>query len=169
FQGSTKESGFFEGIDTTLPHLLQTLKKPEPPGSTELLGTIAAAVTEAMRAFTLTDPSAAVPALAKGLAATRTAIGRFGADADARFVLQVKEQQFMDAINAALGIDLVAVAQPPSAGEPAGRGSPFAAPPTMGPLVPGRSFEIQTVLSNRGKMTITPSQIDLVPSPGLRV
>jgi len=168
-QGAAKESGFFDGIDTTLPHLFQTLKKPEPPGSAELLGTIAAAVTEAMRAFTLTDPSAAVPALAKGLAATRTAVERLGADADARFILQLKEQQFMDAINASLGIDLVAVAQLPSAGESAGRGSPFAAPPTMSPLVPGRSFEIQTVLTNRGKMTITPSQIDLVPTPSLRV
>ncbi len=52
------------------------------------------------------DPSASVPALARGLAATRKAIDALGAEPDAVFILRVKEQQFEDAINTALGVDV---------------------------------------------------------------
>jgi hypothetical protein len=164
-----KEAGFFDGIDTTLPHLFQTLRKPEPAGAAESLGAIAGAVTQAMAAFKLTDPSAAVPALARGLTATRSAIARFASDPDAQFILRTKEQQFMDAINAALGITLTAVAQPESAGEPRGAAAAFGAPPTMGPIVPGRSFEIRAALTNRGGIEIAPVEIRLAATSSLLV
>ena len=165
-QGGVKETGFFDGIDTTLPHLFETLRRPVPAGAAESLGPIAGAVAEAMAAFKLTDPSAAVPALARGLAATRAAIARFRSEPDAQFVLRTKEQQFMDAINSALGITLTAVAQPETTTEPRGAAAAFAAPATMGPIVPGRSFEIRAALTNRGGIEIAPVEIALAPASG---
>ena len=164
--GASKEAGFFDGIDTTLPHLFQALRRTEPAGAVDALQPIAAAVSEAMAAFTLTDPSASVPALARGLAATRAAIARFSAEPDAVFILRTKEQQFMDAINAALAIELTAVAQPESAGQ-RDNTSPFAVPATMGPLVPGRAFEIRAVLTNRGRIAIEPREIGVTPNSSL--
>ena len=155
-----KETGFFDGIDITIPHLFRTLRKPEPADASASLEPIAAAVNEAMAAFTMSDPSASVPALARGLVATRAAIARF-ADPDVAFVLRAKEQQFMDAINAALGIEFSAVAQPASTGERAAAASPFAAPPTLGPIVPGRAFEIRAVLTNRGRVAIGQARISV--------
>ena len=164
--GAAKEAGFFDGIDTTLPHLFQTLRRPEPAGAAQALEAIAAAVEEAMAAFTLRDPSASVPALARGLAATRAAIARFPSEPDALFVLRIKEQQFMDAINAALGIQLSAIAQPDSTGQRENP-SPFAAPATMGPVVPGQGFEIRAVLTNRGRMEIVPRALGVMTNASL--
>ena len=164
--GAAKEAGFFDGIDTTLPHLFQTLRRPEPAGAAQALEPIAAAVDEAVAAFTLRDPSASVPALARGLTATRAAIARFSSEPDALFVLRIKEQQFMDAINAALGIQLSAIAQPASTGQ-RDNPSPFAAPTTMGAVVPGQGFEIRAVLTNRGRVEIVPRALGVTANASL--
>ena len=80
------------------------------------------------------DPSASVPALARGLAATRKAIDALGAEPDAVFILRVKEQQFEDAINAALGVTVQAIAAVP------------------GPVVPGQRLTVEASLTNRGSV-----------------
>ncbi len=72
-----------------------------------------------------------MPALARGLAATRTAINALRAEPDAVFILQVKEQQFMDAINTALGIDFEAIARLRSRGA-------------------GTAVDVSAALTNRG-------------------
>ena len=87
------------------------------------------AVAKAMAAFSITNPPASVPALAEGLKLTREAIAA-ATDADARFLLTIKEQQFQDAINAALGLKLIAETEPPL----------MAAP------VPGQRFTVRTRL-----------------------
>ena len=87
------------------------------------------AVAKAMAAFSITNPPASAPALAEGLKLTREAIAA-ATDADARFLLTIKEQQFQDAINAALGLKLIAETEPPL----------MAAP------VPGQRFTVHTRL-----------------------
>src|SRR5262249_22091221 len=110
-RGRTEETGFFDGIDVTLPGLFTALGRPEPSGTHALLTAIDTEVQAAVKAFSMQNPSASVPALARGLAATRTAVSQLTAEPDAVHILRVKEQQFADAINAALGIDVQAVAQ----------------------------------------------------------
>ena len=107
-----KEKGFFDGIDTTLPGLYKALGRPAPAGAAEALAAIDREVTSALAAFRIDDPAASVPALARGLAATRRAIAQSASEPDAVFVLKVKERQFADALDSALGIDFAAVAQP---------------------------------------------------------
>ncbi len=96
----TKEKTIFDGIPTSIEATVGAAGKP-----------IDDAVAKAMAAFTMIDPSAAVRPLVQGLQLTRAAIA--GAkDEDAKFVLAIKEQQFQDAINSAMGMELTAVAQP---------------------------------------------------------
>ena len=126
-----KEETVFDGIQANL----------DPP--------IAQAVTTAFAAFSMTDPSAAAPALADGLRLTRIAIGATK-DPDTLFLLNIKEQQFQDAINAALGVSLRAVTNPPL----------MAAP------VPGQAFYAEVRFDARGRMPIAPPAISVIGAPG---
>ena len=128
----TKEDSFFDGIDTSIAGLFSAIRRPAPSGSAALLSAIDTQVRAAVAAFTMQNPSACVPALARGLAATRAAIAALRAEPDAVFVLQVKAEQFMDAINTALGIDFHATAA------------------VNGPVVPGQ----QVTVSERQKFDV---------------
>src|SRR5688572_33292556 len=105
-----------------------------------------------MAAFTMNDPSASVPSLVEGLKLTREALAA-AKDLDLRHVLTIKEQQFQDAINSAMGMELTAVAQPAGLPEPTGPGAAFAPPSLMAAPVPGQTFEVRARLSNRGGVT----------------
>ena len=164
-----KETSFFDGIDTSIPGLFDALKRTPPAGASAMLGAIDTAVRDAVQSFTETNPSATAPSLARGLAVTRTAIEALGGEPDAVFFLRIKEQQFMDAINTALGIELDAIAQPSGTKAPTGPFAAFAPPSTMGPAVPGSRFEVRTTLTNRGRADIALSTLELRSEPGLSV
>ncbi|MBI3262234.1 MAG: PIG-L family deacetylase [Acidobacteria bacterium] len=164
-----KEGSFFDAIDTSMPGLFRALGRPEPADAARILGGIAATVTRAMSAFTLSDPSAAAPALAEGLKATRDARAALGHDPAVAFVLTIKERQFMDALNAALGIELSGLAQPAGATEPTGPLAAFGPSATMSPPVPGQRFEVRAQLTNHGRLAVTPSEINLVTARGWQV
>ncbi|MGH9418741.1 MAG: PIG-L family deacetylase, partial [Thermoanaerobaculia bacterium] len=132
----TKENSFFDGIDTSIPGIFNALHRQAPPAAAALLSAIDVEVRAAIEAFSMQHPSAVVPALARGLRATVTAIARLSDEPDAVFILKVKEQQFQDAINAALGIDFQAIASVP------------------GPLVPGQRVSVDLSLTNHGLVSI---------------
>ncbi len=154
-----KEKTFFDGIDTTLPGLYRALRKTTPAVAEGLLTAIDREIQGAFAAFTFTDPSAAAPALARALAATRLAVEQLGADADVRFVLDLKERQIADAIHEGLGISLTTIAQP--AGTPETSGPFNAGPPALPAVVPGQTFEVRTVFVNRGRVEITRPRADI--------
>jgi LmbE family N-acetylglucosaminyl deacetylase len=164
-----KEKTFFDGIDTTIPGLFRAIRRPAPPDAAALLSAIDAEVRGAIAAFSMQNPSASVPALARGLAATRSAIERLRSEPDAIFILRLKEQQFIDAINTALGVELQAIAQPEGVPEPTGPMAAFAPPPTLGPVVPGQRIEVRVALTNRGTTDIEPSEVALVAAPDWRI
>ena len=164
-----REQSFFDGIDTTISGMFKTLGRPSPAGAGEALAAIEAEVRAALAAFSANGPKAAVPALARGLRATREALRVAAAEPDAVFLLRVKERQFQDAIEAALGIDFAAVAQPPGLPEPTGPYAAFAPPPTMGAAVPGQTFEVKAQLTNRGGVEIAVSEISLVTAKGFAI
>ena len=149
--GSAKEATFFDGIDTSLAGLFATLRQPSPPGADAALTAVDRAVTDARNAFTMTAPWKAVPSLARGLRATRAALGVVASSPDAVFTLRIKEQQFQDAINAALGIDLRAVA-------------------TLGaPPVPGQTFEVVAEFVNHSPMTVERQTLSIDAAKGWTV
>ncbi len=160
-----RETSFFEGIDTTIPGLFRTVGEPEPEGMAALLGTIDREVKVAIAAFRLDDPSACVPALTRGLKATREAIGGCDSAPEAAFVLKVKERQFQDAINVALGIEFTATARPAESTEPSGPFAAFMPAPVMGPVVPGQTFQVKASLTNHGGVEIVPVTVSLRSEP----
>lgn len=164
-----KETGFFDGIDTSIPALFRTIGRPAPAGVDALLADIDAAVKTAVTAFKGSDPSAIVGSLAAGLKATREAIGKSSSEPEAVFLLTVKERQFVDAINTALGLQLDAIAQPAGVVAPTGPMAAFAPPPTLDAVVPGQSFEIRTTLANRGAATITLRELAIEAEQGWQV
>ncbi|MGE3887589.1 MAG: PIG-L family deacetylase [Vicinamibacterales bacterium] len=164
-----REEGFFEGIDTTIPGIFRALGRPEPTGAAALLQPIDAAVQEAIRTFDGRDPSAIVPVLARGLAATRVAHRELDSDPDAALILARKIEQFQMAINTALGLELVAEAQPPDPADSAGAASPFRPPPVMGPVVPGQAFEVHVTLARGSAVPIEVSSVSLALERGWRV
>src|SRR5207247_2608424 len=135
----------------------------------EPLQSIEREVEAAVRSFDAADPSASVPALARGLQATRLALGAAAKEPDAAFLLGIKERQFVDAINTALGLELTADAQAAGTTEPTGPFAAFAPPPSFAAPVPGQSFEVVARLTNRGRMPITPTQITLSAPRGWTV
>lgn len=165
-----KEEGFFEGIDTTIPGLFKTLGRATPAGVDAHLQAIDREVTNAIVAFTMTNPSATVPALTRGLKATRDALTALGStEPEATFILKVKEGQFQAAITAALGVDFVASAQAAGLPEPTGPFAAFAAPPTMSAPVPGQAFEVRAHFTNRSPVDVTMRGIVLDTALGWNV
>jgi len=158
-----REKGFFDGIDTSLGGLYATLGRTPPPDAARLLGAIEEHVRAAASAFRMLTPSSTVPELARGLRATREARQALAGDADVRFVLDVKERQFQDAINAALGIRFTVYAQPAGTPEPTGPMAAFMGTSVpMGPVVPGQSFEVRAGLTNRAPIELIPGSVTWV-------
>ena len=126
------------------------------------------AVARAFAEFRANDPSASVPALVQGLKLTRDVMVS-AVDPQARHLLQIKEQQFQDAINAAMGMELTAVAQPAGVPEPTGPGAAFAPPALMAAPVPGQTFEVRARLANRGGVTASNAAITIEGDRGWNV
>ena len=101
-----KEQSFFDGIDTRLP--------PD----------IDREISDAVRAFTIVNPAASVPPLARALSLVRDSLRR-DRDPDVTFTMQIKERQLQDAITAALGVSFSAVAQ------------------VNGPVIAGQTFTVR--------------------------
>ncbi len=116
----------------------------------------------------MTNPSASVPALVEGLKLTRAAVAATK-DLDARFVLEIKERQFQDAINSAMGMELSAVAQPAGVPEPTGPGAAFAPPALMAAPVPGQTFEVRARLANRGGVAAAMETFSIEGDQGWRI
>jgi LmbE family N-acetylglucosaminyl deacetylase len=161
-----RESSFFDGISTRLIAVFSLLGRPTPPAMKPALDDMERHVESAIEAFTVHDPSACVPALARGLTATREAIRHAAGEPDVSFLLKAKERQFADAIHTALGLKLTATAQPKGAAEPTGPYAAFMPPPTLGPVVPGQTFEVVARLTNRGRVEIMPAALELSAGPG---
>jgi LmbE family N-acetylglucosaminyl deacetylase len=132
-----KESGFFDGLDITPPAVVKD------------------AAEEAVKAFSFEAPWASVPALARGIKTIRAALEQVRDNDDASFLLRVKERQFTDALIGALGIEFTAVASAP------GEKSALFRLPTLGPVVAGQTFEVQTTLLNRSRVNVTPGQVQI--------
>jgi LmbE family N-acetylglucosaminyl deacetylase len=147
FSRTGSENSFFDGIDTSIPGLFTTIRRAAPASAPALLSAIDQEVRAAVAAFSMQNPSASVPALARGLSATRAAIAALSTEPDAAFILKVKEQQFMDAIDTALAIDFEAMA-------------------TSGRVVPGQRVEVRVALTNRGAAEISVSEMTLQAAEG---
>lgn len=154
-----KETGFFDGLDTAITGIFPVTGESAPEAVQSLLQEIATEVSSAIKAFQVQNPAAVVPFLTKGLSKTRVAIKLAVGQPEALFMLQIKERQFMDAINTALGVKLQAIAVPLGTKE---SGNFFDPQPTMGFAVAGRPFNVNVLLENNGPVPIDPKKMAMV-------
>jgi hypothetical protein len=164
-----KETSFFDGIDTTISGIYRTLQLREPVGANTLLTAIEQEVQRAVGSFTVANPAASAPALARGLAATRAAYTKLNADPDVARMLELKEEQFIDALTASLGIEITGVALPSGAVEPTEPGAAYAPIPTLGPVVAGQTIGITASFATRSAAPIILRGLDLITPSGWTV
>jgi LmbE family N-acetylglucosaminyl deacetylase len=108
--GGAKETSVFDGLDTSIPGLSAVMGLPAGTLAAELKA-IDGAAREALHDFNALEPERIVPALARGLNATRTArqalqsaAGSAEARANVDVVLARKEADFVEALAQAAGI-----------------------------------------------------------------
>lgn len=154
-----KETGFFDGIDTSITGIFTLTGETAPAGTAELLAEISGEVNDALKNFQPGNPTAILPFLTNGLGKTRKAIQLTSNQPEALFMLQVKERQFIDAINAVTGVHLEAMAVPGGTKE---KRSFYEPQPTMGFAVAGHPFKVETVFVNNSPVTIKPQSIKLL-------
>ena len=123
----------------------------------------------ALAAYSVSAPEAVVPALARGLSATRAAVRLLADQPEAVFVLARKKLQFQDAIHTALGLTFAAEARPADYREPTGRFAFWMPPPTLEPVTPGQSFGVRARLVNPSGVAIDLDEIALEAGPGWSV
>ncbi len=155
-----KEASFFDGIGTRIEGIAAMLRSPVRPDVTPLLQSIDRDVEAAFSSFTMHDPGAAVPSLVGGLKRVREALRLLKDEPEAVFLLRIKEDQFMDAIAAALGLDFSAVAEPPGE-DAANQPSPFAPSPALGPVFPGQTFDVRLTITNRSHVPVVVSDVEI--------
>ncbi len=151
------ESGFFDGIDTTLPGLGAELGSEESkapflkPALIELQGKI-------MDAVNASDPASAASPLLEGLAIVRKLISQVigsklstAAQEDVLPVLRTKQAQLEEAANLAAGVNLAAVADGPVA--------PSATDAIT--AVPGHNLDVNVTFSSVLKSDLQRIALDL--------
>lgn len=151
-----QESGFFDGMSTSIAGIYDLLGSKPPDGVSALLLEIERSVSEAVAAFSVANPAAAAPFLIHGLRLTRKAIRLSDGRDEALFLLTIKERQFQDAVNSALGLQFRAVAAPLGSEEPP---SAFGQAANMGPVVPGQRFQVEVSLTNPSSLAIETGKI----------
>lgn len=157
-----KEASFFDGIDTTISGIFKVTGETPPAGIEVLLAAITDDVNKAIAEVQPQKTGVILPYLTDGLAKIRQAIQLVGSQPQALFMLQIKEQQFVDAIVEVAGIRLQAVAMPASTKDDRRMFDPL---PVMGFAVPGQPFKVEALLLNAGEVTIEPKNFRLV-APG---
>ena len=143
------DASLFDGIDTSVPGLARYVPGEVPTALTSGLAAIAEAVTAAEQRPASGGPAAAVAPLVEGLQAVRAVRSQLASRAiaipdDARFEidsrLERKERQFVDAVLAAGGVRLEALADD-------------------GLVVAGQPVKVTVIVANRGTSPIAVKQI----------
>ena len=135
------EQSLFDGLDTTIMGMATLANMP---ALNEAFTQLQKSVDGALRDYDARRSWTVVPHLVGGLKTTRDLIGNIqNADLDDAtrahllFLLRNKEQEFMDAANAALGLSLEVLVQPPGSQE-----GFFRSPETFAVAIPGQKFSI---------------------------
>ncbi len=153
------ESDFFDGIDTSLGGMFALFGETHDTTVLERLMLLQEQVELAMDLFTLDAPHNVVPALAEGLLLTRELLDLIDQKNESHFLLRVKEAQFEDALHAALGLQVAALALPSNAPVTI---SPWIPLPTMGVVVPGQTYKVAVTALNPSPVPVTISSMELV-------
>ncbi len=134
-----RNASLFDGVDSTIPSLVQYVHGAPPVPLTSALTAIAGAAASAQKAFSMEGPAATIQPLVDGLDQVRSLRASLphmaGLDDAARyevdFRMKTKEQQFQDAVVLAEGLHFEVLADD-------------------GQVVRGQPLRVQIAMANRG-------------------
>lgn len=163
-----REVSFFDGIDTSITGLAQTVGANPPAWLGDGLSRIQAAVNGAVEKYNLREPGRIVSELTQGLEQTRRLLARIADSTlppDVRqhlaLVLGRKESQFADALRRCLGLDLAVIAD---ASQSALEPNPFGfRESTFHSAIPGQELAVRVRVVNRSRipLTVTAARLQL--------
>jgi hypothetical protein len=152
------EEGFFDGIDTSLAGIAGYAPAADQTAWRERLNKLNAVVEQGIAALDPADPSKVAPFLATGLAQTRTLIADIESsrlDDAAKFnmihELSVKQGEFNDALQQALGIKVSATVTS------IGTGGDASALASSQSVIPGQQVGVNIHIADQGKQSVTVS------------
>ncbi len=154
----SKDEGFFDGIDISLPGIAAYVGSNRPDFLVTGLMEINAAVENATAKFSATKPEATAPDLATGMNRTialMQAVESSALDATSKFnirhELEIKRVQFNNALAEALGLSISA-----SVAAAVESSSPFAQEPeTFRAAIPGQQFAVKVHVANQGTSPVS--------------
>jgi LmbE family N-acetylglucosaminyl deacetylase len=170
------EDDFFDGIDTSLPGLASSLGDEEKvvPFLRPALVSLQKHVEEALRLFSVHDPSATAAPLLAGAEETRSLLkqvedSKLSSSAKAMLApsLETKLRQFEQAANQAMGVYFDFFVDP--AGPPPAPSYFPRLEQTFTVAVPGQTFTATARLFNRGKLPILRPKAQVGAPPGWKV
>jgi LmbE family N-acetylglucosaminyl deacetylase len=166
--GAARESGLFDGLDTSLGGAFTLMESRPGPGDIDRLMAVARFAREARDRFSWTAPQLTVTALTGGLDAARRARDAI-AEPDVRFLLDVKVRQFEAALSAALGVRVTATAQPAGLADPTGPFAAFAVPPTLDPVAPGQTVDVRIMIAAASPRSVVVDSARITGPSGLSI
>ena len=167
---SDEESTFYDGIDVTLPGIATLAGDQEHGFLTDALNKINGLVEQAMRGYSVNDPSAIAPMLAEGLAATDQLIDQVKSSslsAEAKYnilhELNVKHQQFNEALALSLSLSITAdvTSDKATATPQQQRGFMHIDQPNFPMAIPGQKFRVMVHLADDGKSEVNVDKVTL--------
>jgi LmbE family N-acetylglucosaminyl deacetylase len=170
------EEDFFDDIDTSLVGLAARLgaEESKTPFLKPALASLQKHVDEAVKAYSLQDPSACAAPLLAGRDETEKLVHQLEdsqllapAKAELLAVLSGKIEQFQQAANESLGIFFEITVDPP--GPPPGPSYFPRMEQTLSMAVPGQSFTVTARLYNRGKATVVPQGFAIEAADGWKI
>ncbi len=170
-----REASLFDGLDTSWLGLAK-LADPALDLRPEL-AEVQALVEEALASFDARHPWTIVPELTSGLRRTRALIERLerasfeeAAKDHLLFLLRNKAQEFMDALNRALGIAFDVLVDPSEEGEGfPGNSQRLWLRETFSVAIPGQRFTLTATATNRSPVRVEPLEIAVRAPAGWRV
>jgi LmbE family N-acetylglucosaminyl deacetylase len=172
---SGHEQDFFDGMDTTLVGLAARLGAEESkvPFLRPALESIARHVDEAAKLFSVEHPEACARPLMDGRTELYELLLRLtgaplssAAKTGLAVSFRIKERQFNQAINEALGVFFELTVDPP--GPPPGPSYFPRMEQTMSLAIPGQEFNVTARLYNRGKIPINPILLEFDKAEGVK-
>ena len=166
------EDSLFDGIDTSLPAIASYAPAGQQAAWQERLKAIDATVQQASSSFDATNPAKSAPALAKGLTQTTALIADVHASslpAEAKYnmehELDIKRDQFNQALNDALGVSLIATVGSGGGGR-GGPGGGGEAQPAFQSVVASDRFRVTMHIDDQGTQPIEITDSKIVSHAG---
>lgn len=167
---AAQESGFFDGIDVSLPGIADYAPVNQRGWIRAKLVAINSVIEQATHKFSMDAPDAVAPILAQGMAQTESLIQEIRQRPlpnDARYdmlhELAVKRDQFNRALTQALGLDVHAIA---SNSAKTNRGIFYRGPAeTFQTAIPGQNFYVSVHVADQGNDPVAIQNVQLVTSP----